>query len=271
MQFFNNPQERIIQDQLISLLEQATNSFKIAMAWFTNNEIFDVLLKKQSNPGFSTELIVLNDRINNKKEGVDFQKLIANKGSFYYSDVDKMVHHKFCIIDNKIVVTGSYNWTYYAEQRNWENVIVISEPEAVNAYIQEFDKIIGYHERVENVAAKKKYAISIIANDYLETDYAIQAQRELQKGNDVKAAMIYTEVLRLNNNKEEVKKARLAIIDKVNNQHFDVCPFEIGIQYRNGYSTAIPAFTKLPFTKIMGGSTPSDTATSLQVTIQKYD
>ena len=271
MQLFNNLQDRVIQDKIITLLEQSTTNVKIAVTWFTNLELFDILLKKLEIPGYKVDLIVLNDRINNKREGADFQRLIDLKGNFYYSDTDKMVHHKFCIIDDKILITGSYNWTYYAEQRNWENILVSEDSEAVNAYIQEFNKVIQHHEKVENIASKRKLDLGMNSNDYLEIDYTIQAEREVKKGNDVAVAKIYTEILKLNNKQEEIKKARTEIVSKINNQRFQFCPFEIGILYKNGYATAIPAFSKLPITVIKGGSTTSDTATSLQITIQKYD
>ena len=120
MQLFTN-----IQDELIKRINQSTDNLKIAVTWFTNHDLFDAVIKKLANPEYKVTLIVLNDRINNKQEGVNFQRLIESNGSFYYSSVENMVHHKFCIIDDKIVITGSYNWTYYAENRNWENIVIL--------------------------------------------------------------------------------------------------------------------------------------------------
>ena len=147
MQFFNNLKERIIQEKLISLIEKSTKSLKIAVTWFTNHDLFEAIIKKLNIPDFQLDLIVLNDRINNKIEGVDFQSLINNGGNFYYSNIERMVHHKFCIIDDKIVATGSYNWTYYAERRNWENILIIEESEIVKGYIEEFDNVKLHHEK----------------------------------------------------------------------------------------------------------------------------
>ena len=39
------------------------------------------------------------------------------------------MHNKVIIIDDRIVVTGSYNFTYFAENRNDENVLIIHSPE----------------------------------------------------------------------------------------------------------------------------------------------
>jgi hypothetical protein len=266
MQLFNN-----IQSEIIKLIDESTENLKIAVTWFTNHDIYDAIVRKLQDPKFSIQLIVLNDRINNKKEGINFQFLIDNNCNFYYSDVENMVHHKFCIIDNKIVITGSYNWTYYAENRNWENIVVLLDEEVVNGYISEFDKIISSHTKVELVTNIQKSDISMNSLEYIQSDYTLQANREIEKGNDLVAARIYTELLRMNNKQTTILQTRNEIVKKYNNQRFEVCPFEIGLLYINGYNMAIPAYVKLPFTTIKGGKTPVDNATALRVTIQKND
>lgn len=98
MQKFKN-----IQQELIDRIRLAKSSIKIAVTWFTNHDLFDELIAKLVNDKISVDLIVLNDRINNKREGCNFQSLINNNGQFYYSDVNSMVHHKFCIIDDRFI------------------------------------------------------------------------------------------------------------------------------------------------------------------------
>ena len=271
MQFFNSLQERNIQDKLISLIEQAQKSLKIAVTWFTNHAIFEVILNKLNIPNFQVDLIVLNDRINNKIEGVEYQRMIDKGGNFYFSNTDNMVHHKFCVIDDEIVVTGSYNWTYYAEQRNWENVLVIQNSEVVKAYLEEFKKIKEHHERVENVSSKMRLDFSMNTSEYLMSDYSLQAQNERQKGNDLGVAKIYTQILRINNKQPEIKKARSEIIQRINSQNFETCPFEIGIHFFTGYRMVIPAFVRLPFIESGVGKDPVGGCQSLRITIQKYD
>jgi phosphatidylserine/phosphatidylglycerophosphate/cardiolipin synthase-like enzyme len=51
------------------------------------------------------------------------------------------MHHKFMIIDGKIVVTGSYNWSYSAEEKNDENLVVILSPNTAKLYETEFNRI----------------------------------------------------------------------------------------------------------------------------------
>jgi phosphatidylserine/phosphatidylglycerophosphate/cardiolipin synthase-like enzyme len=54
-----------------------------------------------------------------------------------------MMHHKVIIIDEKIVITGSYNFTNSAETRNDENVVIIFSPEAAAQYMAEFQRVFG--------------------------------------------------------------------------------------------------------------------------------
>lgn len=58
----------------------------------------------------------------NRVHGVDFSRL-------YHVPIRRalrwgLMHNKFCIIDNQMVITGSYNWTSNAELRNTENVTI---------------------------------------------------------------------------------------------------------------------------------------------------
>lgn len=270
MLFTNNNERKEIQVKLISLLEQSSRSLKIAVTWFTNHDLFDVILRKLDTPGYTVELIVLNDRINNKEQGLDFQKFIDNNGDFYYSDFHNIVHHKFCIIDDFIVVTGSYNWTYYAEHRNWENIILIDKKEIVLAYIREFDRIKNCHERIDSISNKCLLNAGFDSGEYLQADYMLQAQNDETKGDLLSAARVYTEIIKVSKKNNEVQSARTAIVSRLNLEQFTVCPFEIGIVFADGYRSAIPAFTQLPITVVKGGLTPADNVSSLQVIIRMF-
>ncbi len=266
MQKFNN-----IQQELIDRIKIAKSSIKIAVTWFTNRDLFNELLEKLDKGGISVELIVLNDRINNKREGCNFQSFIDNAGQFYYCDVNSMVHHKFCIIDDELVITGSYNWTYYAENRNWENIVVIEDSSIVAGYVDEFEKIKKAHTLIKEVSKAANTSNRIDENDYLKSDYLFQAADEKKKGNELEAAKIYTELLRIDDKQTKVINERNEILNKINNQKFEVSPFEIGILFQSGYTAVIPAFIPLPFSTTKGGRTTIEEQKSISITIQKFD
>jgi len=52
-----------------------------------------------------------------------------------------IMHNKFAVIDEKEVITGSYNWTNNAEENNYENAVFITDPEIVKQFSSEFDRL----------------------------------------------------------------------------------------------------------------------------------
>lgn len=51
------------------------------------------------------------------------------------------MHHKFALVDDRKLITGSLNWTVTAVQSNKENVLVTEEPELVHPYVDEFRQL----------------------------------------------------------------------------------------------------------------------------------
>ena len=51
------------------------------------------------------------------------------------------MHHKFCVIDKSVVVTGSFNWTDQAVNHNQENLLFIENKELAAKYSNEFEKL----------------------------------------------------------------------------------------------------------------------------------
>lgn len=52
-----------------------------------------------------------------------------------------LMHHKFAVINNHILVSGSCNWTMQAVSGNWDNIIVTSEPNLVIPFSQHFAQL----------------------------------------------------------------------------------------------------------------------------------
>ncbi|WP_424035536.1 phospholipase D-like domain-containing protein [Prevotella melaninogenica] len=126
-----------IQNKILTALNNARVSIRVVMAWFTNNVLFEKLVEK-SNQGIDVQLLIYDDGVN-KKYGVDFSQLTytliqrANRGG--------LMHDKFCVIDNQIVITGSYNWTNNAEFKNDENITIEHDPAQATKYSEEYRRL----------------------------------------------------------------------------------------------------------------------------------
>ena len=79
-------------------------------------------------------------------------------------NLDGLMHHKVIIIDQKIVITGSYNFTASAETTNDENVVIIFSPEVAVRYMEEFQRVYqqaGSRKRAIKVMAEKPFSCLI--------------------------------------------------------------------------------------------------------------
>jgi phosphatidylserine/phosphatidylglycerophosphate/cardiolipin synthase-like enzyme len=52
-----------------------------------------------------------------------------------------LMHHKFMVVDGGLVLTGSYNWSTAAEDRNDENIVIIRDRHVAEAFTQEFNRL----------------------------------------------------------------------------------------------------------------------------------
>ncbi len=168
-----------IRATLIDFLEKAKLDIKVAMYWFTNLELFEKLCQKLQE-GVKVELIVFNDYVNNRLEGLNFQRFIDLGGKFYFSNNDNPIHHKFCIIDNEVLINGSYNWTYFAENKNRENIVVLTnDKNTIDAFVDEFRRLKLNLKLIDiiNYFSIDKFATNdMLSNkDYLANDLIYQA------------------------------------------------------------------------------------------------
>jgi len=127
-----------IRSIILENLSNAKFDIYVAVAWFTDKQIFEILMEK-SRQGLNVEVVIVNDEIN---LGNQFNyNLFTEQGGKLFWDNH---HHKFCVIDREIVITGSYNWTYMANNRlQRENVIVIKhEKELIDKYSIEFRTLL---------------------------------------------------------------------------------------------------------------------------------
>ena len=172
-----------IRQQISNELQSAKSDIKVAVCWFTCEELFDLLCDKLKE-GKSVELIVLNDSINNRPDGLNFQSFVELGGKFYFSDIEKPMHNKYCIIDNSTLINGSYNWTYFAENKNFENIMIFKDHEIISDFDSDFNRLKEHCKLVVDVASEantEEQQITIIENTKLaeETDIIIKNRIEL--------------------------------------------------------------------------------------------
>lgn len=122
---------------IAQFLHTATTNIRIAMCWFSNPLLFSILLKKVK-AGIRVSLIVQFDQANFHAKGLFFHQLIELGGQVQVFHHQQLLHHKFAVVDAKVVLTGSYNWT---RTRHADNILILENPEIANSYLTEFARL----------------------------------------------------------------------------------------------------------------------------------
>jgi len=128
-----------IQQQIIEQIRLAKFTIWVAVAWFTDKVLMRELYN-QKQKGVNIRLVVLDDEINTKN-GFEYEKYFETKRVPKTGIYKNIMHHKFCIIDLKTIVHGSYNWTTKAKW-NRETISIENSRELSEKYAKEFISLI---------------------------------------------------------------------------------------------------------------------------------
>lgn len=127
-----------IQNQIIEEIARAKYTIWVAVAWFTDQKLFEALVKKKKE-GLNVQVIV-NDDLINRKCGFRFEEHFETYRLPEQGMYRNIMHNKFCVIDLKTVISGSYNWSNKA-QYNDESIDIKYSREAAEPYATEFIKL----------------------------------------------------------------------------------------------------------------------------------
>jgi len=160
----DNPQKEIIKN-----INQAESFINIAMYIFTDREVALPLVKAQER-GVKVRLYL-------DKEQVEYQysqsRFLVQKGIKTRISTNKFImHNKFAIIDNRLLLAGSYNWTFSANNRNDENLMVIDDPEIIEIFQGQFVNLWTNKFSLERT--RKLYEIAKV--DFLPTSAKPEVQ-----------------------------------------------------------------------------------------------
>lgn len=165
--------QNVIQKELFN----AKSSIKIVVAWFTNDLLFQPLVLKQK-AGVNVEIILNKDEINcSEDNSIDFNELANAGGIVRWNETKQLMHDKFCIIDGRIVISGSYNWTNKAEY-NEENISVFKDENDTIAFFEkkysDLARKIGFPPKITQKPRRQEIDAIQIPSDYdpyLETSW----------------------------------------------------------------------------------------------------
>jgi phosphatidylserine/phosphatidylglycerophosphate/cardiolipin synthase-like enzyme len=89
--------------------------------------------------GLEIRIITDNDKM--RDLGSDIDRLAKAGIAVKMDNTSNHMHHKFMVVDDRSLLTGSYNWTRSAARYNHENIVLIHETGVVRSFLKEFERL----------------------------------------------------------------------------------------------------------------------------------
>ncbi len=129
-----------IKDTIIKNINSSGKSIDIAVLIFTTGEIAEALYEAKER---DVKIRIIIDQKQEKKRYpvLEFLKEKDFDLRFLKGNIGGFMNNTFAIFDAERLVTGSYNWTEYAEKFNYENALFIDEPDTIKRFQEEFESL----------------------------------------------------------------------------------------------------------------------------------
>ncbi len=122
---------------VVRWISRANRSIDLAIYSFTLDTISRALIEAKER-GVRVRVIMEAERIDRYSE---YGRLKAAGVEVRPDGNRYLMHDKFMVIDGRVVLTGSFNYTWSADRRNDENLVVIEDERVARAFESEFDEM----------------------------------------------------------------------------------------------------------------------------------
>ncbi len=121
------------------LIRRARRSIRFMAFSFTSDALADALIERvQAGVNVMGVVEASQARANS---GAEYLRLLAAGVDVRLDGNPRNMHHKVMVIDDEIVIAGSYNYTFFAETRNDENLLVVHDAQFAAAFVDEFHRV----------------------------------------------------------------------------------------------------------------------------------
>lgn len=133
-----------VADSIVSEINNAKESVFVQAYSFTSPDIAKAVADAHKR---KLNVIVILDKSQKTEKYSSATYLFNNNVPTYIDKKHAIAHNKIIIIDRKIILTGSYNFTKSAEERNAENSVKITDDQNIaNQYIDNFKIHLNHSE-----------------------------------------------------------------------------------------------------------------------------
>jgi len=128
-------------DAIVKEIAKANSEILVQAYSFTSKDIAKALVDAKKR-GLNVEIILDKSNRSRKYSAADFT---FNMGITTYIDAQHAIaHNKIIIIDGETVITGSFNFTKAAEEKNAENLLILKNRDLAEVYIENWNRHKGH-------------------------------------------------------------------------------------------------------------------------------
>jgi phosphatidylserine/phosphatidylglycerophosphate/cardiolipin synthase-like enzyme len=132
--------ENRCEDRIVTTLSGSRRSIRFLAFSFTSTPIAQAMLDRHAS---GVSLAGVFETTGSDTPYSAYGKL-KQQGIEVYTDGNPYaMHHKAIIIDERIVIFGSYNFSDNANTSNDENLLIVESPEIARAFLAEYDRIVA--------------------------------------------------------------------------------------------------------------------------------
>ncbi|MBF0511997.1 MAG: DUF1669 domain-containing protein [Candidatus Omnitrophica bacterium] len=121
---------------VVSEMMKAEHTIDIAMYYLSSREIAKALVKALDR---NVAIRIVLDQGQEIESSSKSGYLVKHGLSVRYHMGFGLMHNKFAIMDGQSLITGSFNWTRTAEEKNEENLLIMDDPKIINQYKDRFE------------------------------------------------------------------------------------------------------------------------------------
>ena len=147
---------RECEARIIELLDKATIGADMAVYAINNDRIVESL-KKAHQRGL--HIRILTDRTQAAGRSSKVGELRTAGLDVRLHSHNRIMHNKYALFDGKVVMTGSYNWTNPASDKNAENCLFMDTPDTIAGYSANFHTLWLQNTEAKSEKAFEKMGI----------------------------------------------------------------------------------------------------------------
>jgi len=129
-----------VAERIVELLLGAQQSIQIMAYNLTLDSISEAILERAA-AGVAVQGVFDEGQAQN--QGSDVSRLAQAGLDVWLDGNPGLMHHKVIVVDGELVITGSYNFSRSAEERNDENVLFLFSQELAAQYLLEFERLLA--------------------------------------------------------------------------------------------------------------------------------